>query len=118
MDERVKARQTWTGVDTALAQSRAASLWRDAMRRVRLQLQLQSPEETGQWYLTGGPALVKPPASATARGMDPACCNLVTSLQPGCAAPLSGEKTAGEWNTSEQTLLRALWAPEPAWGMG
>lgn len=74
----------------------------------RFQLQLQSLGIcAGAWLSGSGPG--NPEASAMARSVSTAWCNLDSSLhKPDFAALLSGEKTAGDWDTTEQTLLRTL----------
>ena len=59
------------------------------------------------------------PGLHPAKHVSPACCNLDSSLgKPDFAAPLSGGKPAGDWNTTKQTLPRTLWAPLAVCRMG
>lgn len=74
----------------------------------RFQLQLQSLGIcAGAWLSGSGLGLGNPEASAMAKSVSPAWCNMDSSLhKPDFAALLSGEKTAGDWKSTEQTLLR------------
>lgn len=89
------------------------------MCSARLQLQLQSPGETCQWCLTIGLSSGKAPGLSRGQECEPSLLHLGSSLQkPDYAAPLSGEKLANDWNTTEQTLPRTLWMPQAVWRMG